>query len=165
MSRPLFQFPPDSGWPEVSRSRRQPHLVGGDAPALGRARGRTYHGGTEGSVVMKPRGNVTNRLEIVRGLYGLCQLVAPRLLAESVIKVSVGPVEATVIRVLGGRHLLQAVLTLRTRHSGVHRLGGVVDLLHALSMVGVGVASHSNRRAALADAAVASTFAVLEFQE
>ncbi len=105
-----------------------------------------------------------NRLEVVRGLYGLCLLIAPRFVAESVVRVPVSDAQATVIRVLAGRHLVQAVLTLRTQRSGVHDLAGVVDVLHALSMIGVGIISSANRRAALADAAVAGTFAVLEFR-
>ncbi len=107
--------------------------------------------------------DMTNCLEVVRGLYGLCLLIAPRLVAESVGRASVSQSEATVIRVLGGRHLMQALLTLRTQRSGVHDLAGAVDVLHALSMIGVGIFSSANRREALADAAVASTFAVLEF--
>lgn len=106
-----------------------------------------------------------NRLEVVRGLYGLCQLIAPRLLAESVIKVPVDRSMATVIRVLGGRHLGQAMVSLRTRSSRMRHVGGVVDTLHALSMVLVGIVSSAHRRAALTDAAVAGTFAILEFRK
>ncbi|MEO8907869.1 MAG: hypothetical protein ABI310_07290 [Microbacteriaceae bacterium] len=73
------------------------------------------------------------------------------------------PGVVAVMRVLGARHLLQGAATLRTQSDFIRRLGGAVDVVHALSMVGLGVAMESHRRAALADAAVAATFAGTEF--
>lgn len=103
-----------------------------------------------------------NRLEIVRSGYGLCQLIAPRLLAGGVLGVSMTPRMVVVIRVLGARHLVQGLITLRTESGRLRHVGGCVDVLHALSMIGAGVASSTHRRAALADAVVAGAFATLE---
>ena len=104
-----------------------------------------------------------NLLEIVRGAYGLCQLVAPRLLAGRVLGTSLTPDSVDVIRVLGARHLVQGLITLNAKSERVRHLGGTVDALHALSMISVGIFSPAHRRSALGNAAVASTFAILEF--
>lgn len=77
-----------------------------------------------------------------------------------------GPSEVAgrrVARVLGVRHLAQGVgEVLLARRGGAGRarhLGAVVDALHAASAVGLAVADHRWRRAALIDASVAIAFA------
>lgn len=105
---------------------------------------------------------MVNRVEMVRGAYGLCLLVAPRLLAGRVMGLSMTPGVVAVIRILGARHLAQALLLLRTRRQLVTDLGATVDVLHALSLLGVGVVTDSPRRAGLSDAAVAASFAAAE---
>ena len=116
------------------------------------------------------------RIELVRGLYGLCQLVAPTFLAGRVLGAQVSGRASAVIRVLGARHLAQSAFILwadnaisnrsecrsSSASATVHGLGGGVDALHSLSMVFLGLLRPAHRRAALADAAVAATFATRE---
>lgn len=63
-----------------------------------------------------------------------------------------------VARVLGARHVVQAAVTSRVGWAA--KLGPVVDLLHAASMLALAKASPEHRRAALTSAAGATTFAV-----
>jgi len=67
----------------------------------------------------------------------------------------------SVARVLGARHLLQAVLTSGPA-PGPARLaiGAAVDLTHAASMAGLAAADRSLRLATAADALIETTFAV-----
>ncbi len=62
-----------------------------------------------------------------------------------------------VARVLGGRDLLQAVITSDRR---LVRMGAAVDALHAATMVGLAAVDARHRRPALASASVAATLAV-----
>lgn len=71
-----------------------------------------------------------------------------------------------VARVLGVRHLVQAGVTAASQLSdpgGSVVLGGgaAVDLLHATSMVALGAVDPHARRAALSDAAVETTLAMI----
>lgn len=71
-----------------------------------------------------------------------------------------------VARVLGVRHLVQAGVTAAAQLSdpgGSVVLGGgaAVDLLHATSMVALGAVDPHARRAALSDAAVETTLAMI----
>ncbi|HET8717918.1 MAG TPA: hypothetical protein VFM50_09220 [Nocardioidaceae bacterium] len=76
----------------------------------------------------------------------------------------------TTARVLGARHLAQAVATRRVARTGrlttaqAHRAGAAVDGLHALSMLGLAAVASGVRRPALCSAAVAGTLAVLEWR-
>lgn len=107
-----------------------------------------------------------DRLEVVRGVYGLCQLIAPRFLAGTVLGARMKPPSMVVIiRALGARHVVQSVGTIVLDSSRVRRVGGAVDVLHALSMIAVGIARPQHRRLALVDATVAGTFAILEFRQ
>lgn len=107
---------------------------------------------------------VINGVELVRGAYGACQLIAPRLLAGRVLRANMTPTVVTIIRILGARHLVQAAITLPDRTRWLRPLGGFVDLLHALSMLGVAIVAGAHRRAALCDAAVATAFAASELR-
>jgi hypothetical protein len=64
-----------------------------------------------------------------------------------------------VARVLGARHCLQAVVVGAARAPIVHELAVAVDFLHALSMEGMAVFDHQNRRAEMIDGCVATAFA------
>lgn len=93
-------------------------------------------------------------LSLARLIYGTSLFLMP---GAAVVLASGGqaPGGATVIRVLGIRHVAQA-LTLDRSGSGLWRLlGAGIDLLHALSMAGVAALSREYRRAAALDAALA----------
>ncbi len=64
----------------------------------------------------------------------------------------------SVARLLGGRQLIQAALTARATPTAL-TIGIATDLMHAFTMIGLAVFDRSRRRAALADALTASTFA------
>lgn len=70
------------------------------------------------------------------------------------------PRSRTVVRILGARHVLQAVVEAGAGPR-LRRLGSVVDVLHALSALGLAGVDRRWRRPALLDAAVASGFAAV----
>ncbi|HEV7169266.1 MAG TPA: hypothetical protein VGN49_15020 [Micrococcaceae bacterium] len=104
-------------------------------------------------------------LEASRAVYGLCQLSAPTLLADR-MGLQLDGAAQMVVRVLGGRHLLQAALVGGSpsgRRSGpLHGAAATVDFLHAASMVLLAAADERRRKAALLDAAVAGVFGAAE---
>lgn len=107
---------------------------------------------------MRTRSTKADRVSIgVRTVWGAVLLGVPGLL----VRVAGGTDELAsrrVVRVLGARHLVEAGV--EARHGGaVRRAGGVVDLIHAVTAVGFGLADGRWRRPALADAVVASAFA------
>lgn len=99
-------------------------------------------------------------VETVRLAYGLAQLLAPRFLARVVLREDLDDTTAAVVRVLGGRHTAQAVLTAAGGARG-HRLGGVVDFVHAASLVPLGRWS-GRTRLAWADGVVATLLGAAE---
>ncbi len=72
------------------------------------------------------------------------------------------PSAERVARVLGARHLVEAALEWR-HGTRWRRAGAVVDGLHGASALAFAVADQRWRRAALTDAAIAATFAVIGF--
>ena len=70
----------------------------------------------------------------------------------------------TVARVLGARHLAQAVAVLATGGVDAHRLGAGIDALHAASMVPWAMAARTERRYYVMSGVVATTLALLEWQ-
>lgn len=106
-------------------------------------------------------------LELCRGLLGLCQLIRPQLLYRAVVGTHPNPGAVVLMRVLGARHVAQALLLARggtTAQGGKtwHRCGALVDLAHAATMVALACGDRRWRRAAGFDAVLASTFTVLE---
>lgn len=102
--------------------------------------------------------------EAVRAAYGLCQLVSPAVMFRLAIGHQPESGASVVMRILGARHLFQAVVIGAAPTSvALHCCGGVVDSLHSASMVALAVADHRHRRAAASDAIVAALFAGMEF--
>jgi hypothetical protein len=101
-------------------------------------------------------------LEALRVVYGVTEICAPRWGIGMLLGRAPDRKTAAVIRVLGARHLVQALMT-RRKGRTAHRIGGTVDLLHAVSMVGVAVRYKRHRPPALASAAIALIFGVGEF--
>lgn len=91
---------------------------------------------------------------IVRALYGAVLLIAPDRILRTVIDEPTGR-EATVVRVLGARHLLQALTVERSERHGWLLVGIALDIAHALSMVAVAVLDANHRRLAVLDVVVA----------
>lgn len=99
-----------------------------------------------------------NLLCAARGAYGLAQLTRPSLVMRA-FGLAPDRSAQTVTRVLGARHLTQAAVSAPAPTASVLALGVEVDLVHALSMIGVAVFHRPQRRAALTSAAVAGAFA------
>jgi hypothetical protein len=101
-------------------------------------------------------------LRIARAGYGVTLLAVP----GQVVSVFGGdPTDATVTlmaRVLGARHLLQALLM--GRDPGAFRRYGAafVDVMHAASMFGVAKVDAMRHKPALVDGSIAAAFAVTE---
>jgi hypothetical protein len=103
-------------------------------------------------------------VEATRAAYGLCQLAFPSLIFRAALGHEPDRRVRVVARILGARHLLQALVTgaapgSRTLHLG----GGLVDSLHSASMAGLAFTDRRRRRAAALDAVVAGVFAGTEF--
>jgi hypothetical protein len=102
---------------------------------------------------------------LARAGYGVALIGVPGLLI-GLTGQKPGPRACAVARVLGARHLIQAGVTAVSQlgdPGGSVVLGGgaAVDLLHATSMVVLGAADSQVRRAALSDAAVETTLAMI----
>lgn len=100
-------------------------------------------------------------LESIRALIGLCQLIRPQLLYRAVTGVAPSPGTVKLMRVLGARHLVQALILARAGTT-VHRCGALVDLAHAGTMVALACGDRRWQKPAALDAVLASTFAALE---
>jgi hypothetical protein len=93
-----------------------------------------------------------------RGCYGAALLFAPGLALGLCTGVASSPRARAVVRILGARHLAQAVLTLWQPRRKVLAAGAGIDGCHAASMLVLAAADPSLRRAGLADAVAATAF-------
>jgi hypothetical protein len=102
-------------------------------------------------------------LELLRAAYGAVELLAPSAVESLLVGRVADPRARTVIRILGARHVLQAAVTARGG-PGLHRLGGGVDLIHAVTMIALAASDPRRRRAAVVNAAIALAFAAGELR-
>jgi hypothetical protein len=93
-----------------------------------------------------------------RACYGTALLSAPGLALGLCTREASSPRARAVVRILGARHLAQAVLTLWQPRRKVLAAGAGIDGCHAASMLALAAADPSLRRAGLADAAAATAF-------
>ena len=95
-----------------------------------------------------------------RTAYGVLLLLMPSV----VIRVaSGGPADRTPLvvgRVLGLRHLIQALIIERRRTCKRLLVGTAIDAVHALSMVGIAVLNKNHRQLAMLDAVLATGLAI-----
>src|SRR4051794_12977839 len=110
-------------------SRRKPDLPLvdrlADVPVLGRL--------TDVPVLERLR--AVRATEVARTAYGLAEIMAPGALAGRALGVRRNRTERTVARLLGARHVTQAVLTTMVGDQRARLVGGGVDALHSCSMV------------------------------
>ena len=99
---------------------------------------------------------------LARAGYGAALLCAPGPIIGVVTGQPPSPRARQVARVLGVRHLAQAVITAFNPGPEVVGLGVVVDLLHAASMFAFAAVVPDLRDAELADALAATALAVAE---
>jgi len=108
--------------------------------------------------VNRPTGlTAADLLVTARSGYGWVLACSPQRVIRAGRPRRPGGPALTVTRVLGARHLLQAMATAWAEAAGlplgpVLLAGAAVDATHAASMLGVAVISRPLRRAALADA-------------
>ncbi len=103
---------------------------------------------------------VRDLLQPVRACYGAALLIAPGRVITAATGRPASRRACGVARVLGARHLIQAVVTMAASSSAESvGLGALVDLAHAASMAGLAVADRRVRRLTLPDALIATTFA------
>jgi hypothetical protein len=97
----------------------------------------------------------------VRIGWGAALIAAPRPLLRGLARADepVGRAAVAVLRVLGLRHVAQAVVETLGPQPVVRYLGTAVDGLHALTAVGLAVLDPRWRRGALTDTAIAASFA------
>jgi len=101
-----------------------------------------------------------NAFPMVRAGYGVLLASAPGTVARRYAGHPADRRTRVVARILGVRHLTQAVLTLGTPGPTVLALGVEADLAHAISMLGLAAVDRSRRRAALVDGVGAGCFAL-----
>lgn len=96
---------------------------------------------------------------LVRGTYGVLLVGAPGSLIRLAGGSAGDPRARAVARLLGARHLTQAVLAAVGPSPALLALGAEVDLLHSASMMVLGGVDAPSRRIAFADGVVAAAFA------
>ena len=99
-------------------------------------------------------------LPVARGVYGGALLLATDRMIRLVAARDADPRTRVVVRLLGVRHLAQAVVTGVRPGPLPIALGAEVDVVHAASMLGVAAMARSQRRPGVVDATVAMAFAV-----
>jgi hypothetical protein len=98
-------------------------------------------------------------LASVRLAWGTVLVLLPGGLLGRIERAAPGRGQRLVVRLLGARHIVQAIVV---RLSGSRRAlmgGAAVDALHAASALLLAVADRRRRRVGLADALLASSFA------
>ncbi len=91
---------------------------------------------------------------------GAAEMLAPERVVAPVVGRKPDEEELVVSQILGARHIVQALFP-RSLPAGRFATGPTLDVLHALSMVGLAAVSERYRRPALANVAEATVFAAL----
>ena len=99
-------------------------------------------------------------LRVARLAVGAAELLAPDRVVSPVVRRKPDEEELVVCQILGARHVVQALFP-RSAPAGRFGTGPTLDVLHALSMIGLAVVSERHRRAAIANTAEAFAFAAL----
>jgi len=104
---------------------------------------------------------VTRVLRLARLAYGTALLASPARIVRAYGGDPDDDATTLVARILGARHVLQAVVT--GSHPGpIRRYGGaVVDALHALSMFTLATMDSDHARPALFDGSLAAAFCIV----
>ncbi len=105
----------------------------------------------------RPRG--ASLLIAVRVLWGTALLITPEALLRDLPHQRIDRPARMFARVLGARHLVQAVITGRGGTRGWVRVGAAVDATHAATMTGLAVLAPDRRKLALTNVATATGLA------
>lgn len=98
-------------------------------------------------------------IELTRAGWGLALLTAPRAVMENVHRIEVDSKSVAVARILGARHVTQALLSGWRPSPEVLAMGVWVDAVHALTALGLAAVDRSRARAGLTDVAAAAIWA------
>jgi hypothetical protein len=98
-------------------------------------------------------------LPAIRASYGVALILAPDAVIHLATGGSPGRRAPRAARLLGARHLIQAVVSFLAPLPGVLAAGAAIDAVHAASMVMLAAADRGARRAALIDALAESVLA------
>ena len=105
-------------------------------------------------------------IAIARAVYGMFLLLAPSAVIQAVSgDEPADRVPKMVGRVLGLRHLAQALVIDRSGTRGRLLAGAAIDATHALSMVGLAVLNRDHRWSAALDAVLATGLAANGLRE
>lgn len=116
------------------------------------------------SLVRPDEQTTVRRIEVVRGTWGLVMLAGPTPLLRA-ISIDDDPVMIWTGRVLGARHLTQAVLSgARPSPEGL-AMGVWVDAVHALCALGLAASSRRRAAAGIFDAVAATGWAVAGYRD
>ncbi len=116
------------------------------------------------SLVRPDEQTTVRRIEVVRGAWGLVMLAGPTPLLRA-IAIDDDPVMIWTGRVLGARHLTQAVLSgARPSPEGL-AMGVWVDAVHALCALGLAASSRRRAAAGIFDAVAATGWAVAGYRD
>lgn len=116
------------------------------------------------SLVRPDEQTTVRRIEVVRGTWGLVMLAGPTPLLRS-ISIDDDPAMIWTGRVLGARHLTQAVLSgARPSPEGL-AMGVWVDAVHALCALGLAASSRRRAAAGIFDAVAATGWAVAGYRD
>lgn len=115
--------------------------------------------GTDASSATSVRG-----LSAVRAAWGLLLLTHPRAVLSVVDGRALSDVDVAVARLLAGRHVVQAGVTVLVPRLLVLRLGAVADGLHAATGVGLAATAPAWRRTGLLDATLAGAFGAVTWR-
>jgi hypothetical protein len=111
-------------------------------------------------VLARAPGPTVARIGQLRAPLGAAQALFPGLASRPLVVQPLDRCSRGVIRVLGIRQVGQALVTGPQPSAAVLLLGAEVDAAHAASMVALALCSRRWRRAAVADAMIASLFAL-----
>ncbi len=107
---------------------------------------------------ISPVATSNRKIELVRASWGAAMLVAPRQVMEAA-SVRVDSKSVLIGRILGARHLTQAVLSGVRPSPEVLAMGVWVDAVHALTALGLAAVDRDRARAGLTDSAIAGVWA------
>lgn len=104
-------------------------------------------------------GRTGRGVELLRGAWGLTLLTAPHLVLRAADGARADRKALVVTRILGARHLTQALLSGLRPSPEVLAMGAWVDAVHSLTAAGLAVTDPRRSRAGLTDTGVAAVWA------
>lgn len=104
-------------------------------------------------------------IELFRATWGLALLAYPDRVLGVVQGLKIDPSSRAIARILGTRHLTQAVLSGYRPSPEVLAMGAWVDGVHALTALGLATVNRDRTRTGLTDAAIAGTWVAAGYRD